>query len=201
MKSERNTQKLKRRLKGYYKFYRESFLLLSENTISTEQFSLYVVLEALTDWDDRHIENYGYVECTHQSLARVLGWKTGTTVTKHLKKLLIIGLVLKDELGRIKVVSYDDWKSRTSAENNLVNAEIQPREAYLLVNSAEIEVNYSQNDKIPLVSSNGSLGLFPQESSLTKEDINWINSNVLPLNDTGADDRLVEEAVEIFTSP
>lgn len=126
--------------------------------LSQQEFILYELGIALTDWDYRHTETYGTFQATNQELAEILGFKTDSSISRHktglLKKVLFI---LADE-HRIAPKDFEKWELRKSAKMQNQVAEMQTDSANKHELSAKKQELYPQNSDYSLISYKGNIG-------------------------------------------
>ncbi len=152
--------RLLKKLNGYQKAPRARFKLLLEGRVTQEEFLLYELAVAITDWDPRH-ETYGTFEATNQELAEPLGWKSDTTALTHKKSLIRKNLFIVVDGNRIKAKGFDKWQLRTlnPSKNKDETAEKQLNTSKIEDKPSEIKKNLSQNNDYSLVSSKVDLSL------------------------------------------
>lgn len=146
------SKKILRRLKGWQKAPRARFLLLTQHRMSHEEFILYELGIALTDWDETHNEDYGSFGATNQELSNILGWKSDTSTLKHKHALIEKKFFEVRTDGRIIVRGFERWILRKQKKQDTTSflkdngAEIKDQTSY-------IEEDYPQDSTYPLVSS------------------------------------------------
>jgi len=100
-----------KKLKGFQKADRGRFFLLSLGKLTQEEFVLYELCVAITDWDRCHLDTYGTFKATNQELAEVLGRDAGSTISRHKKSLMEKGFL--DAQGeRLRVKDFENWELR-----------------------------------------------------------------------------------------
>lgn len=173
--------RLLKRLKGFQKAPRDRFNLLMNHHLTVEQFSLYELMLAVTDWDSRH-ENYSTFTATNVELAEVLGWKSGSTVSRHRAVLLKKGFIVNLEDGRTFLPRFGEWelRQRLDADMKAAIANLDVSLAETHSTFADNHEDQTQNAVYSLVSSKGGIGL---------------------LEKTDSDEGLVDEAIRFFTTP
>jgi len=130
----KNNCRLFKKLNGYQKADRGRFMLLALGELSHEEFLLYEIFEAITDWDNRHVDTYGTFEATNKDLAMVLGWRADSTVSRHKKSLINKGYV--ERIGdRFKTKDFEKW-------------ELRKRPANMKNKSADMQVTNANNEDI-----------------------------------------------------
>lgn len=100
-----------KKLRGFQKADRGRFFLLSFGELTQEEFILYELCIAITDWDSSHIDTYGSFKATNQELAQVLGREAGSTISRHKKSLIEKGF-LKVQGDRWNVRDFEKWELR-----------------------------------------------------------------------------------------
>lgn len=172
--------RLLKKLNGYQKAPRARFKLLSEGRLTQEEFLLYELTIAITDWDSKH-ETYGTFEATNQEIAELLGWKSDTTVLKHKRNLIKKDIFLIENDGRIKAKGFDKWQLRLSnpSKNKDETVEKQPNILKIEDKASEIKDDRSQDSDYSLVSSKVDLSLKePLKEDLSDEELIRIISDI-----------------------
>lgn len=167
-----------RKLKGYQKAPRERFLLLKDGTITQEEFLLYELAIAITDWDSKH-ETYGTFRATNQEIADILRWKSDTSVLRYKKNLITKGFLTTTDDGSLKVKDFEKWQLRGNAsKNESLNAEIQSYSAKSENRNAETKEDRIQSSAYSLVSSKVDLSIFQEIPSefISDEELDKIGS-------------------------
>lgn len=117
---------LLKRLRGYQKADRNRFLLLANGTLTQEEFLVYELAVAITDWDPKHTDTYGTFAGTNIQIASLLGWKSDSSVCR-LKKRLIKKNIFIEVNERLRVFDFEKWQLRKNpAEKQPEVAEIEP---------------------------------------------------------------------------
>jgi hypothetical protein len=105
----RKANSLTKKLKGYQKAHKDRFYLLALDRMTMEEFILYELFIAITDWDRRHFDTYGTFKATNREIREVLRWKADSTVSRHKKSLMEKGFL--ETLGeRLKVKDFESWE-------------------------------------------------------------------------------------------
>lgn len=160
-----------KKIRGYQKAPRDRFFLLYNKTLTQEEFVLYELGIAITDWDREHTETYGTFQATNQELAEILGWDSDTTALRHKDSLIQRGLFIQVNEDLIKPKGFEKWQLRTSKA-----AKIQDQTAKIQLTSSNLEeVPAKMQDDRPQ-KDNNSLVSFKGDLSLSKED----NSEDIP---------------------
>lgn len=173
--------RLLKKLNGYQKAPRARFKLLSEGRLTQEEFLLYELAVAITDWDFKH-ETYGTFKATNQELADLLGWKSDTTALKHKRSLIKKGIFFVVNSDGIKAKGFDKWQLRTlnPSKKEDETAEKQLNVSKIEDKPSEIKEDQSQNSNYSLVSSKVDLSLnssLPDES-LSDEELDRIIKDI-----------------------
>ncbi len=166
-------KRLVKKLRGYQKANRYRIMLLVTKTLNQEEFILYEIAIAITDWDRRHLETYGLFKATNSELAYLCGWDSDSTVSRHKKSLLEKGIFLDASNGYLRVKDFEDWQLRKTypAENQDLPAETLTSPADIHDSSAEMHEIPSQQDRYSLVSSKDNLGLSDEDMELINESL------------------------------
>lgn len=184
--------KLEKKLRGFQKANRERFLLISNKVLSGEEFLLYEICIALTDWDRSH-DTYGTFSFTNQELSYLLGWKSDTTAGRHKKSLIQKGFLIDLEDGYYKVLDFEKWELRKQDDAKIqpLSANLEPINAEIENKPAKMQEKQAQNDDYSLVSSKGNNNFVRsyeeykeiKRSGVYKlleiDDMQWIDKNVL----------------------
>ena len=183
--------KLLKKIKGYQKAPRERFSLLANHVLTTEEFVVYELGIAITDWDAEHDDEiYGKFKATNKELAELCGWKSDSTISRIKKKLIKKELFIEDgEYLRVK--DFESWQLRKNphAKTQSRDAETQTAPAILQNEPAKMQDFHAQKPVYPLVSFNGNSSLRSNEEyeslvnsgqfgSMTISDMQWIDENV-----------------------
>lgn len=173
-------KRLIKKLNGYQKAPRARFKLLLEHRLTQEEFLLYELVVAITDWDARH-ETYGTVEATNQELAELLGWRSDTTALAHKKSLIKKGILYIVDGNRIKAKGFDKWQ-RASSPLKIKDetAERQLNASKIEDEPSEIKEDQSQNNDYSLVSSKVDLSSSNEilNESLSDEELESILTDI-----------------------
>ena len=173
--------KLLKKLKGYQKAPRARILLLTQKRLTQEEFLLYELVIAITDWDPKH-EDYGTFEATNREIAEILGWKSDTTALKHKKKLIEKRIIESVGENRFSAKGFEKWQLRkaNSSENQDLTVKSQAKPAEIKEIAVKNEENYVQRDNYSLVSSKVDLsslnGLV--DETLSDEELDRIISDI-----------------------
>lgn len=164
---------LLKKLKGYQKAPRGRFLLLKERRLTHEEFLLYELGVAISDWDSRH-ETYGVFKATNQEIAGILGWSSDTTALMHKNSLIKKGMFIVNDDGSISARGFEKWLLRKSksSENESEVAKTQSGSSNREDNTSEIKEIQAQDNDYSLVSSKVDLSLsneIPNESFSDEE--------------------------------
>ncbi len=169
--------RLLKKLNGYQKAPRARFKLLSEGRLTQEEFLLYELAVAITDWDTKH-ETYETFEATNQDLAELLGWRSDTTALKHKRSLIKKGIFSVINGNRIRARGFEKWqRGKLNPSNNKdETAEKQFNASKIEDQPSKIKEDQSQNSVYPLVSSKVDLSLSQEiyDESLDEEEIDRI---------------------------
>ena len=151
-----------KKLRGYQKAPRDRFYLLHMGVLTTEEFVVYELCIAITDWDDGkgHDEIYGKFQATNKQIAEICGWKSDSQVSRIRKSLLSKGQFIK-EGEQFRVEGFEKWQLRKNplAKMQANRANPQPRIANSQGELAKTQDVHVQNSDYPLVSSKGELSL------------------------------------------
>lgn len=185
-----------KKLKGYQKASRDRFLLIAEGILTHEEFVIYELGVALTDWDKTHVETYGTFLASNLQLAQLLHWKSDSTVSRHRQKLIQKGFFIVGNDGRTLIKDYEKWQLKRLPENTsekmqASSAKMQPTNAVLHETPAKMHESSPQNPDQPLVSFKGNSSFKTKEEyqriwkedyksspDFTPDDMKWIDQNV-----------------------
>lgn len=149
---------LLKKLRGYQKAPRDRYFLLRDHILTQEEFLLYELGLAITDWDKTHIDFYGTFQATNQDLADMLGWSSDSTVSRYKKSLIRKGFFLLALVNRLQVKDFSSWElKKSSAKMQNTPAEIGIASANLQEPPAKVQNSQSKNSSSSLVSSKGNL--------------------------------------------
>ncbi len=119
-----NQKKLDLRLRGYYKSFRGSFLLLKNKTLTTQEYVLWhLSFDVLADWDTdpSRLDTFGSFPHNNREIAYYLGWSP-SNVSRHSQKLYKLGLWRKKDDGRVEVGGFAIIKMLTKmTHKHIVN--------------------------------------------------------------------------------
>lgn len=149
--------RLLKKLNGFQKAPRDRFLLLAMGILSQQEFILYELGIALTDWDYRHTDTYGTFQATNQELAEILGLKTDSSISRHKTGLLKKGLFILAVDHRITPKDFEKWELRKSAKMQNQVAEMQTESAIKHEHSAKMQELSPQNSDYSLISYKGNI--------------------------------------------
>ena len=182
---------INKKLRGYQKASRDRFLLLSNKTLTVEEFTLYELCIAVTDWDRSH-ETFGTIHVTNKQLAYVMGWNSETTAGRHKNQLINKGFLINMGNGYFQVKDIEKWelRSKEHAKTDVNNADLHNHNAEIGSEDAEIDDNQGKKNDYSLISSKGSIKFLRSDSeyeeiknsgqfgSMTIDDMKWIDLNV-----------------------
>ncbi len=180
-----------KKLNGYQKAPKDRFLLLTNGVLTAEEFVVYELGLAITDWDrDHDDEIYGKFQATNKQIAEICGWKSDSQVSRIKKNLLNKGFFTK-EGEQLKAKDFEKWQLRkTSAKPHELTAKIQPTAANMQDEVAKTQTLRNQNDDYSLSSYKVNLSLVRTDSeyrelvnsgqfgSMSVDDMRWIDENV-----------------------
>ncbi len=180
-----------KKLNGYQKAPKDRFLLLTNGVLSAEEFVVYELGVAITDWDRNHDDEiYGKFQATNKQIAEICGWKSDSQVSRIKKSLLNKGFFTKDG-EHLKAKDFEKWQLRkTSAKTHDQPAKTQPVVANMQDEVAKMQNPRNQNDNYSLSSYKDNLSFSRSDSeydelvnsgqfgSMTVEDMKWIDENV-----------------------
>ena len=168
----KSRNRLEKKLKGYQRASRERFLLLKNKILTHEEFIVYELAIAVTDWDRDH-DTYGTFDGTNQEIANLLGWKSDSTVSRHIQKLLKKGYLIKDSNGLLSPRDFEEWELRKSSQAKMQEgiAKTQVFSAEMQKFPAEKRDDYAYKNNYPLVSSKYRLGFSSFIDNYSSEDL------------------------------
>lgn len=154
---------LLKKLRGYQKADKGRIKLLTDKVLSHEEYILFEICIAITDWDRDH-ETYGLFKATNLQLAEIAGWDSDSTVSRYRKSLVEKGFLSDCGNGCFKAKNFEDWQLRRGevAKNQDVSADLQP-------SSAEIQTYPAKMQKDRERVNDYSLGSFKGNSSFANE--------------------------------
>ncbi len=166
--------RLVKKLVGFQKAPRARFKWLHEKSLSQEEFLLYELGVAITDWDENHTETYGSFLATTQELAEILGWDSDTTAGRYKKRLIKKKLFTPREDKRIEPKGFEKWqirKRKNNAEKQKDRAQIQQQDADLQEDNAKKKELLYQTPDYSLISSKDNLSLSPSYEYLGEGEL------------------------------
>lgn len=183
--------RLLKKIRGYQRAPRERFSLLINHILTAEEFVVYELGLAITDWDTEHDDEiYGKFKATNLEMAEICGWKSDSTVSRIKSKLIKKGLFI-DDGEYIRAKDFEEWQLRKKPPAKMQDdiAKMQPQSANPQYESAKTQEFHAQTPHYPLVSSNGNSRLHSNEEyesfvnsgqfgSMTIDDMKWIDENV-----------------------
>ena len=185
------SNKLLKKIRGYQRAPRERFSLLTNHILTTEEFVVYELGIAITDWDTDHDQEiYGKFKATNNDIAELCGWKSDSTVSRIKSKLIKKGFFI-EEGEYLRVKDFEEWQLRKNSSAKMQNdiAKTQPLPANVQHEPAKKQEFRAQSPRYPLVSSNGNSRFHSNEEyesfvnsgqfgSMTIDDMKWIDENV-----------------------
>ncbi|GEM_PF-6320815 len=141
------TNPLVKKLRGYQKAPRDRFKLLKDGKLTCEEFVLYELGIAITDWDLRH-ERYGFFKATDQEIAEILCWKSRSTVCKHRNSLIKKGYFEQTQDGLTIVKGFEDWELRRNFDRQMATIEKDKNELvakFEQLNLRRAELQHDEN--------------------------------------------------------
>lgn len=181
-----------KKLNGFQKAPKDRFLLLTKGILTSEEFVVYELGLAITDWDRDHDEDvYGKFQATNKQIAEVCGWKSDSQVSRIKKKLIEKGYFIRDE-EQLRVKDFEKWQLRKKGFANTQehSVKLQPVVANMQEDLANTQDIQDQNAIYPLSSYKDDLGLARtdadyqsfvnsgQHGSMTIDEMRWIDENV-----------------------
>ena len=135
----KKSNSLIKKLKGYQRAERDRFLRLTFDELTLEEFVLYELYAAITDWDSKHYETFGTFGATNKDVAQILKWKSDSTVGRYRKNLIKKGLI--EKVGeRFRIKDFDNWVSRKRpAEKQTFSAKMQVKNAIMQEEPADMQ--------------------------------------------------------------
>ena len=182
-----------KKLNGWQTAYRDRFLLLAGGILTPEEFVVYELGIAITDWHDTkgHEEIYGKFQATNKQIAEIGGWKSDSAIYR-IKKRLIEKQIFIPDGDFIRVKDFEKWQFRRKSTIKMhdLPAELQSPTANFQSVVAKMQGFRDQNRNFPLISSKNNLISFRSDTeyqslvnsgqfgSMTADDMRWIDENV-----------------------
>jgi hypothetical protein len=161
---------LTKKLRGYQKSPRDRFFLLKDGVLTQEEFILYELGIAITDWDRSHIETYGTFFATNLELAESLGWKSDSTASRYKINLLEKGFFVPVGEERLRAKDFSLWElKKSSLKTQEISANNGDQVSNLHEPSAKMQENQSSDVNSSLVSFKGGVRVNEKRSGVNED--------------------------------
>lgn len=167
---------INKKLRGYQKAPRDRFNLLQQHILTQEEFLIYELAIAITDWDDDH-STYGTFKATNKELAQILGWSSDSPVVRYKQSLIRKGYLRALSSGFIQAIDFEAWQIRKPYQKNSSSevAKLQPLPANLQHEHAEMQTEAAKLQEFPAQKTNYSLGSFKGESMVSRSNEDYLS--------------------------